>query len=70
MHTVIRHTKTEQGFACVISGWGSAPTVVQEYRQDGIIAPQCVMVSEHHYGDERDAIAFFESVWFAQEVGL
>jgi hypothetical protein len=70
MHTVIRHTKTANGFAVVISGYGNAPTVVQEYRQSPELAPQTKLVYENNYSDERDAVAFFDSVWFAQEAGL
>ena len=70
MHTVIRHTKTANGFAVVISGYGHAKTVVQEYAQTPSEGPRTTLESEHWYDDERDAVAFFDSVWFATKVGL
>ncbi len=70
MHTVIRHTKTANGFAVVISGYGGKPTVVQEYAQTPSEGPHTSLISEHNYDDEREAVKFFDSVWFATEVGL
>ena len=71
MHTVIRHTKTENGFAVVISGYGVMPNVVvQEYKQTATSDPHTVLLTEHNYTDEEEAVAFFDSVWFANKVGL
>lgn len=70
MHTVLRHTKTANGFAVVISGYGHARTVVQEYAQTSSEGPHTTLVSEHWYDDEREAIAFFDLVWTITEVGL
>ena len=65
MHTVIRHTKTTDGFACVISGYGGKPTAVQEYAQTPSEGPHTSLVSERYFDDERDAIAWFEHVWMS-----
>lgn len=71
MHTVIRHTKTENGFAVVITGFAAATkaAVVQEYKQTERMGASTILIAEHYYSDERTAIKFFDSVWFAQEAG-
>lgn len=63
MHTVIRHTKTANGFALVISGYSHATTAVQEYAQTSSEGAHTSLVSERYFDDERDAVAWFEHVW-------
>ena len=68
MHTIIRHTKTDSGFACVITGYGKQDSCVQEYDTSNKEGDSyTTLVSEHRFADERDAIKHFDWIFFNNE---
>ena len=63
MHTVIRHTETDDGFVVVISGKASdeIAAVIQEYRAYG--HGHTTMETERSFTDERDAVRHFDNYY-------